>query len=84
MKIKPESDIANIVLLFLFFYLFVRHFIFTLMIMDLLFDWVRQFRWFPGPGRRADALKHWGIAMGLFFGFLIFGAVVGWFKFLPA
>jgi len=83
-KILPQNGLATTVMIVLFIYLFVRHFIFVLMIFDIMIGWLRQFRWFPSQGRRLKALLHWAIALVLFGGFLAVGGSAGWIKFVPA
>ena len=76
--INPTNTFASIVLTILFIYLFFRHFIFMLMISDLVIGWLRQFNWFPKEGRRLKAFIHWLIALVLFLGFLLLSSVTGW------
>lgn len=82
-EIVPESSWAGWVLGILFVYLFFRHFMFVLMIMDAIIGWLRQFRWFPGKGRRMRTFVHWLIALGLFIGFLVAGKLNGFLTFVP-
>lgn len=82
-EIVPQNTLAGIILGILFIYLFVRHFIFIMMVFDIIIGWLRQFRWFPGKGKRLRAVIHWGIALGLFGGFLAVSGWAGWVKFIP-
>lgn len=82
-KILPQNDFAGLVMGILFIYLFVRHFMLVMMFMDIVMGWLRQFRWFPGEGKRLKTLIHWCIAAGLFGGFLAISGSAGWIKFVP-
>lgn len=82
-EIVPTNTIAGIVLVVLFFYLFSRHFLFMLMLMDVIIGWLRKFNWFPKEGKRRKTIVHWAIALGLFVGFLIIAGSTGWLKFIP-
>lgn len=81
--IAPTNAIAGIILAVLFIYLFFRHFLFALMIMDAILGWLRRFGWFPKEGKRVRAFIHWLIALGLFFGFLAVAGTAGWLEFTP-
>ncbi|MCO4825222.1 MAG: hypothetical protein KC451_10245 [Amylibacter sp.] len=82
-NIEPTNAIAGTILLVLFLYLFFRHFLFILMIMDVILVFLRQFKWFPKEGKRLKTFLHWLFAMGLFVGFLIVAGVSGWLEFIP-
>ena len=82
-EIVPTNAIAGILLVVLFFYLFFRHFLFCLMLCDLIIGWLRKFNWFPKEGKRKKALIHWLIAVGLFVVFLIVASSMGWLKLIP-
>lgn len=81
--VEGTSTIATVVLAVLFFYFFIRHFLLVLMVMDIVTNWLSQFRWFPGEGRRLRGLFHWVIALGLFLGFLAIGNATGILNFIP-
>lgn len=76
--ITPASPVVSAVLAVLFLYLFVRHFLFVLMVFDIVLGWLRRFRWFPGAGRRRGTALHWCLAVGLFAGFLTLAISAGW------
>jgi len=82
-EIAPTSTLAGVVLAVLFIYLFFRHFLFLLMLMDMILGWLRKFNWFPKKGKRRKTLIHWIIAMGLFLGFLAIAGSAGWLQFIP-
>ncbi|MDF1774605.1 MAG: hypothetical protein P1V13_01160 [Rhizobiaceae bacterium] len=82
-EIVPINTLTGIVLTVLFFYLFFRHFLFTLMFMDVILGWLRKFNWFPKEGKRRKTIIHWVIAAGLFFGFLAAAGSAGWLEFIP-
>lgn len=71
------------VIIALFFYFFFRHAMLVLMIMDFFISWLRSFRWFPKQGKRLKTCIHWLIALGLFFGFIGFAAVMDWYTLIP-
>jgi hypothetical protein len=81
--VVPDSNIAGIVLAVLFLYLFLRHMLFVLMIMDFILGWLRKFYWFPKEGKRLRTFVHWVIAVGVLLGFLGIGRFAGWLKFVP-
>lgn len=74
----PANPLVSAVLAVLFLYLVFRHFLFVLMVVDVVLCWLRRFRWFPGEGRRGKAVLHWLIALGLFFGGLLLAGSLGW------
>ncbi|MEL6618670.1 MAG: hypothetical protein AAFP16_07325 [Pseudomonadota bacterium] len=82
-NIMPENAVAGVVLAVLFLYFFVRHFIFVLMVFDMVLGWLRHFRWFPNEGKRMSAFVHWIIALALFLGFLVVGGAAGWLEYTP-
>ena len=82
-EIVPTNTIAGITLAGLFFYLLFRHFMFSLMFMDVILGWLRKFDWFPKKGKRRKTIIHWFIALGLVLGFLAAAGSVGWLKFIP-
>ena len=82
-NIEPTNAIAGTILIVSFLYLFFRHFLFILMIMDVILDFLRQFKWFPKEGKRLKVFVHWLFAVGLFVGFLIVAGVSGWLEFIP-
>ncbi|GAA6163036.1 hypothetical protein NBRC116590_07400 [Pelagimonas sp. KU-00592-HH] len=82
-QIEPSNAIAGIILTVLFFYVFFRHFMFVLMIMDLVVGWLRKFRWFPKEGKRTKAFIHWVIAWALLVGYMIGAGAAGWLDFVP-
>ncbi len=77
-----EAALANTlvggVFFVIFFYLFFRHLLFVLMLMDLITGWLRKFNWFPKEGKRRKTIIHWVIAWGLFWGCLEVGILMGW------
>ncbi|MEZ5716682.1 MAG: hypothetical protein R3D85_16980 [Paracoccaceae bacterium] len=81
--VLPTSTLAGWGLGLLLLYLFVRHFLVVLMVMDLVLGWLRRFRWFPGPGRRRRALVHWLIALALLAAYVLLGSRLGWLSFTP-
>ena len=82
-EIAPQSTWGGVILAVLFIYLFIRHFIFVLMVSDIILGWLRQFRWFPGVGKRRKACLHWVGALVLFAGYLVLGSRFGWLNFNP-
>jgi hypothetical protein len=82
-NIEPQNAAASLILFALFIYLFFRHAMFVLMFMDFILAWLRQFRWFPGPGKRQKTIVHWLIAVFLFGGFLALSGALGWVDFVP-
>jgi len=81
--IVPTNAFALIIFFVLFAYLFFRHLLFILMLMELGISWFRKFSWFPSEGKRLKAFIHWLIALGLFLGFLFVGRSVGWINLIP-
>lgn len=79
----PQNSLVSIVLTVLFIYLFVRHFIFVLMIFDVVVGWLRKFRWFPSQGKRLKAFVHWLIAIIALAVFLVVSGKFGWIEFVP-
>ncbi|MEQ6201650.1 hypothetical protein ABMC88_01230 [Sulfitobacter sp. HNIBRBA2951] len=79
-EISPTNVMAGTVLAILFFYVFFRHVLFVLMFMDIVLGWLRKFRWFPKEGKRRKTFIHWLIAIGLFVGFIILAAALGWLE----
>lgn len=82
-QIVPANTLAGLVLVALILYFLLRHFLFTLMLMDLVLGWLRQFRWFPGEGKRVRSFVHMIIAVGLLGGYAAAGGAFGWFEFVP-
>lgn len=82
-NIEPQNAAASLILLALLIYLVFRHAMFILMFMDFVLGWLRQFRWFPGPGKRRKTIIHWVIALFLFGGFLALSSALGWVDFVP-
>lgn len=82
-EIIPNNAVAGIVLAVLFIYLFFRHFLFVLMVMDIVLGWLRRFAWFPKEGKRRKTLFHWIIAVVMFIGFLAVAGSAGWLQFVP-
>ncbi len=82
-EIAPTNTVAAVVLGVLFFYYFFRHFMFVLMLSDLILGWLRKFNWFPKEGKRRKTLIHWAIALALFLGFLFVAGSAGWLEFIP-
>lgn len=82
-ELVPTNTAAAIALVILLIYLFFRHFLFVLMVMDIIIGWLRRFIWFPKEGKRRKTFIHWIIALGMFFGFLALAGSVGWLKFIP-
>lgn len=82
-EIAPANTIAVILLFVLFIYLFFRHFMFVLMVMDVGIGWLRKFEWFPKEKRRLKALFHWMVANALFFGYLLVADKLGYLEFIP-
>ena len=82
-EIVPTSGVAWIIFFIVFAYLFYRHILFIMMLMDLAISWLRRFSWFPGEGKRFKAFVHWIIALGVFLGFLFLGHSIGWIGFIP-
>ena len=74
---------AAIPLAVLFIYLFFRHFLFVLMVSDVVLGFLRKFRWFPGEGKRGKTIVHWVVALALFLGYLAVAGMAGWLKFVP-
>lgn len=79
----PTQGAAGLLLAVLFIYLWFRHALLTLMVMDLLLGWLRRFRWFPKEGRRRKTLLHWIIAVVLFAGYLVVALSAGWVQAVP-
>lgn len=79
----PQNGFVSIVLTVLFIYMFVRHFIFVLMITDIVIGWLRKFRWFPIQGKRLKAFVHWIIAIVALVAFLVASGKLGWIEFVP-
>ncbi len=82
-EIAPTNTFAGVILGVLFIYLFFRHFMFVLMLMDLILGWLRKFNWFPKEGKRRSTFIHWIIALAAFFGFLSLAGSAGWLEFIP-
>lgn len=82
-EIVPVNTLAGVILTVLIFYLFFRHMLFVLMFMDIVFGWLRKFRWFPKEGTRRKTFNHWVIAVGLFVGYLTVAGSAGWLNFIP-
>jgi hypothetical protein len=83
-EILPINAPVGGLLFLLFLYMFFRHFLFALMVMDVIIGWLRNFSWFPKEGRRRRTFIHWVIAMALFWGFLLVAGQVGWMQFVPS
>ncbi|WIY26625.1 hypothetical protein [Parasedimentitalea psychrophila] len=79
----PQNSFVSIALTVLFLYVFVRHFILVLMIMDIVIGWLRKFRWFPVEGKRLRAFVHWLAAIAVFSAFLAASGRFGWIEFVP-
>ena len=62
----------------LLIYLFYRHVMLTLVVMDLILGFLRQFSWFPGPGKRLYALLQWVIAVFVLVAFFVIAVSAGW------
>ncbi len=82
-EVVPTNPLAGILLAILFIYLFFRHLMFCLMLMDIILGWLRQFFWFPGKGKRKKTLIHWTIALGLFLGYQLVASKMGYLEFVP-
>jgi len=82
-EIAPTNTVAGVILGVLFIYLFYRHFMFTLVFMDLFFGWLRKFNWFPKEGKRWKTFIHWLIAAALYLGFLSVANSAGWLELIP-
>jgi len=82
-QLLPQNSFVAIALVVLFLYVFVRHFIFVLMIMDIVIGWLRKFRWFPVQGKRLRAFVHWLTAIAAFSAFLAASGRFGWIEFVP-
>lgn len=82
-EIVPTNTLAGIILAVITLYFVVRHFLFVMMLMDVVLTWLRKFRWFPGEGKRMRAFIHWIIALALFQGFLTIARGAGWLEFVP-
>lgn len=83
-EITSGHGLAVALLVVLFVYLWVRHLFLTLMVMDVIIGWLRQFRWFPKEGKRLKTFVHWLIAMGLFIVYLIVAIASGWLDAVPS
>lgn len=82
-EIVPVNTIASILLMVFFIYLFFRHFLLVLMVMDLVIGWLRKFKWFPKEGRRLRTLIHWAVALGVFLAYLAIAGSLGYLEFVP-
>ena len=82
-EIVPANTVAGIILGVLFIYLFFRHFMLILMVMDIFLGWLRKFNWFPKEGKRMKTFVHWVIALVLFLVFLLVAGSAGWLEFIP-
>ncbi|MEN0002309.1 MAG: hypothetical protein AAF940_15630 [Pseudomonadota bacterium] len=82
-EVVPANTLVGVILMVLFIYLFFRHFMFTLVFMDLLVGWLREYSWFPKEGKRLRTLIHWIIALALLPGFLLVAGAAGWVEFIP-
>ncbi|KIC35839.1 hypothetical protein [Leisingera sp. ANG-M7] len=82
-QLLPQSGVAGIALAVLFLYLFFRHLMFVLMVVDILLGFLRRFSWFPKEGSRLKAFGHWVTALVLFAGYLVAAMQFGWIEFVP-
>jgi uncharacterized membrane protein len=81
-NVVPTNPVAGFLLFIVFMYLLFRHFVFILMIMDIVNGWLKRFRWFPGPGKRLKGLIHWIVAVGLLIGYMYLARAIGWLHFV--
>jgi hypothetical protein len=82
-EIVPSNALVTFVFIVLFAYLFFRHFLFVLMLSDVVLGWLRRFNWFPREGKRRKTLIHWVVAATMLGGFLLIGSLAGWVRFVP-
>jgi hypothetical protein len=82
-NVEPTNIVSWILFIALFGYLFFRHFVFVMLLLELFMSALREFGWYPKPGNRTKAVKDWLIAVGLFATYLLIGGAIGWIDFVP-